>query len=134
MYAPDHHTATPEQPQNVTAVGFGSREVNLTWVEPHDNNAPITAYQVAYMEPVFVTGERRRTVNTSAVEMATITGLFPGVDYMFVIFALNEIGPSAPSDPLPVRTLDEGELVDGWLVVMYGVSLLQLLLVLLIMS
>ena len=95
------------------AVGVSSREVNLTWVEPHDNNAPITGYQVAYMEPEFVSGGRRRVVNTSVVEMATITGLFPGVDYMFMVIAFNEIGASAPSDPLAVRTLDEGESVSS---------------------
>ena len=90
------------------AVGVGSREVNLTWVEPHDNNAPITGYQVVYMAPGFVAGDRGRLMNTSVV-MATITGLFPGVDYMFMVIAINEIGPSAPSNPLTVRTLDEGE-------------------------
>ena len=100
---------TPEQPQNVMAVGVGSREINLTWVEPHDNNAPITGYLIMYMEPGFVTGERMRVVNTSAVEMATITGLFPGVDYMVMVIAYNEIGDSDPSDPLLVRTLDESE-------------------------
>ena len=105
-------TDVPEQPVNVTAVGVSSQEVNLMWVEPHDNNAPITGYQVAYMEPVFVTGERERVVNTSAIEMATITGLFPGVDYMFMVSAYNEIGQSEPSDPLLVRTDDERESVD----------------------
>ncbi len=111
------YTDIPEQPQNVRAVGVGSREVNLTWVEPHDNNAPISGYQVTYMQPEFVTGERERVVNTSAVEMATITGLFPGVDYMFKVIAYNEIGPSIPSDPLTVRTLDEGEGFNGSLTV-----------------
>ena len=97
----------PEQPQNVMAVGVGSREVNLTWVEPHDNNAPITGYQVMYMEPEFVTGERRRVLNTS-LEMATITGLFPGANYTFSIVAYNDIGQSDPSDPLSIRMQSEG--------------------------
>ena len=87
---------------------MGSREVNLTWVEPHNNNAPITGYQVMYMEPEFVTGERRRVLNTS-VEMATITGLFPGVHYMFSVKAINNIGASEPSTPLAVKTEDESE-------------------------
>ena len=92
----------------MTAVGISSREINLTWVEPHDNNAPITGYQVMYMLPEFVVGEREVVVDTSA-EMVTISELFPGVNYTFTVTALNEIGPSTPSDPVTVRTLDEGE-------------------------
>ena len=90
------------------AVNVASHEINLTWVEPHDNNAPIIEYWVMYTEPEFVAGERGRVVNTST-EMATISGLFPGVNYTFTITALNEIGASLPSDPLTVRTLNEGK-------------------------
>ena len=97
----------PEQPQNVTASRVTSREINLTWVEPHDNNAPILGYLVRYMEPDFVGGDLAREVNTS-VEMATITDLSPGVDYEFTVTAYNQIGSSSPSDTLTVRTLDEG--------------------------
>ena len=79
------------------------------WVEPHDSNAPIQGYLVMYMEPEFVTGEREREVNISEpVEMADITGLAPGVNYTFTVTAYNGIGESVPSDPLTVRTLDEG--------------------------
>ena len=98
----------------MTAVGVSSREVNLTWVEPHDNNAPITGYRVMYMAPEFVAGDRRRMVMVNMpIEMATITDLFPGVNYTFSVVAINDIGPSVASDPLPVRTLDEGEFVIG---------------------
>ena len=61
-----------------------------------------------YMQPEFVTGERGRVVN-STVEMATITGLFPGVNYIFMVTAYNVEGPSVPSAPLRVRTLDESK-------------------------
>ena len=99
----------PEQPQDVTAVGVSSREVNLTWVEPHDNNAPITGYQITYMLPEFVVGEREVVVDTD-VEMLTISELFPGVNYTFTVTAVNEISPSSPSDPLRVRTSDESKI------------------------
>ncbi len=90
------------------AVNFSSREINLTWVEPHDNNAPIMGYLVMYVEPEFVAGEREEVVNISgSEEMATISGLFPGVNYTFTVTAYNEIGDSAPSDLLTVRTLAE---------------------------
>ena len=89
-------------------MNVASRTVDLTWVEPHDNNAPITGYIVYFMEPVFVEGERNRMVDTTE-EMASITNLSPGVDYSFTIIAINDIGPSTPSAPLAVRTLDEGK-------------------------
>ena len=87
------------------AVNRTSHLVTLTWVEPHDNNAPIQSYEVTYMEPSFVGGNLMRKVNTT-IEMATITDLFPGVDYTFTVIAYNEIGPSVPSDPLTVRIVD----------------------------
>ena len=65
-------------------------------------------YEVMYMQPEFVTGERGRVVN-STVEMATITGLFPGVNYTFTVTAHNEEGASTPSAPLTVRTDEEGK-------------------------
>ena len=53
-------------------------------------------------------GQRNRTVNTTE-EMAAITNLSPGVNYSFAVIATNDRGPSSPSDPLAVRTLDEGK-------------------------
>ena len=110
-------TRAPEQPQDLTVVEVSSRQIDLMWVEPHDNNAPITRYEVAYLEPEFVTGERERVENVTGsgrgsadiVEMATISGLFPGVSYTFTVTAVNEDGSSVPSDPLTVRTLEEGK-------------------------
>ncbi len=79
----------------------------MTWIEPHSNNAPILFYLVRYSEPDFVQGDRSRVVSVTE-ERATIGNLSPGVDYTFTVTAHNEIGSSASSDPLPVRTLDEG--------------------------
>ena len=89
-------------------MSVSSRDISLTWVEPHANNAPITSYLVMYMQPVFVTGERIGVVNAT-VEQATITGLYPGVNYTFTVTAHNEIDASLASDPLTVRTLEEGK-------------------------
>ena len=106
-----------DQPQDLMAVDITSRQINLTWVEPHSNNAPITSYQVMYMQPEFVMGNRERVVmvtereegSTDIVEMATISDLFPGVSYTFTVTAVNEIGPSVPSAPLTVTTMEEGK-------------------------
>ena len=45
---------------------------------------------------------------TVTVEMATITGLHPGVTYMFSVVAFNEIGDSDPSEVIAVTTHEEG--------------------------
>ena len=82
-------------------------DISLTWVKPHDNNAPITKYKVAYMQQS-ETGERERVVNTT-VEMATITDLSPGVTYTITVTAINEIGPSVPSATRTVMTLAMGQ-------------------------
>ena len=41
----------PETPQNLMAVNLTSRNFTLTWLEPHDNNAPIQGYM--YVTNVF---------------------------------------------------------------------------------
>ena len=45
----------------------------------------------------------------STEEMASITDLFPGINYSFTVIAINDRGPSSPSAPLAVRTSDEGK-------------------------
>ena len=51
---------------------------------------------------------KSRVVNTTEF-FFPITGLFPGVNYSFTVTAYNMIGPSLPSVPLIVRTLEEGK-------------------------
>jgi len=97
---------TPEQPQMLQAVDIMPRTVNLTWVEPHDNNAPIELYLIEFTHPEFAVGERNQNI-TSTTEEAFIESLFPGVTYSFTVTALNSIGRSMTSEALEVRTLDE---------------------------
>ena len=101
-------TGIPTQPSGVKAFNITSHSTNLTWLEPHNNNAPILNYIIKYMEPKFVGDDRNRVVNTTE-EMVTISSLSPGVNYSFTVIAYNVIGPSLPSAPLIVKTLDEGK-------------------------
>ena len=57
--------AIPEQPRNLMAHNVTSRNLTLTWMEPHDNNAPISGYRVSYVQPVFLGGDTV-TLNVSA--------------------------------------------------------------------
>ena len=49
------HPDRPEIPLNLMAVDLTSRNFTLTWVEPHDNNAPIEGY-------MYVTNSFQHTV------------------------------------------------------------------------
>ncbi len=98
-------SATPERPQNVTAVEVTTTSVILEWVEPHDNNAPIRGYKVSYTRPSFL-GGTAMTIN-STVETVNITGLHPGVAYSFSVVAFNDIGDSASGNVM-VTTVETG--------------------------
>ncbi len=98
----------PEPPVNLTDIVITSRNVTLTWVEPHDNNAPITQYQVSYVAPVFLEGQEVSALTVDDTEMITIADLHPGETYTFTVIAINEEGNSDMSAPLTIRTLEEG--------------------------
>ena len=80
------------------------------WIEPHANNALILNYFVVYTDPNFLGG----AVVTLSVkgpdppEELFINNLHPGVTYSFTVFANNEEGNGSSSQPLSVRTLEEG--------------------------
>ena len=95
----------PGQPQNVTAVNISSDAITLIWAEPPDL---VGNYLVTYVGPEFAMEGGEMMVNGTE-EMVTITELLAGVNYTFTVIAFNEIGASAPSEPLTVRTLEEGE-------------------------
>lgn len=98
----------PERVENVFAVLIRSRSIELSWIEPHDNNAPIEGYFVSYTQPIFAGGE---TIMNSTVDvMIALSGLFPGVTYNFTVIAYNAIGNSTPSEPREISTVEEGNL------------------------
>ena len=98
---------TPERPQNVRVVETQSRYLVLTWVEPHDNNAPIQGYYVLYNQPSYAVG--LMIVLTVNKTMANVTELYPGVTYNFTVIAFNDVGNSSQSAVTPFMTLEEGK-------------------------
>ena len=102
--------AVPEIPINLTFSDLTSRNLTLSWVEPHDNNAPILEYFVIYTDPNFLGGaEVTLSVNgPDPPEELFIDNLHPGVTYSFIVFGNNEEGNGSSSQPLSVRTLEEG--------------------------
>lgn len=96
----------PENPKSITALEIQSRSLGLSWIEPHDNNAPIQGYFVIYVQPTFAGGER--FVKSTSDVAITLTELFPGVAYNFTVIAYNDIGNSTESEAIHIRTLEEG--------------------------
>ena len=94
----------------MTAVDIGSRSIDITWVEPHDNNAPILGYCIFYNHPSFIMSGSEVTMNVT-VEEASLLGLHPGVTYNITVIAFNEEGDSFRSDVLSVRTLEKGDFI-----------------------
>ena len=86
------------------ATNITSRSLVLTWIEPHDNNAPITGYRVMYSEPTFLGGNM--IMLNATEERADISGLHPGVPYEFTVVGFNDIGDSVPSEVVS-QTMDE---------------------------
>ena len=89
-----------------------SRDLFINWTEPHDNNAPVTGYNITYQNPdclVMAPNNQPQDVTvTSMEEQAMITDLHPGENYSFIVIAINDICPSVPSIPVSVRTMEEG--------------------------
>jgi hypothetical protein len=98
----------PERVENIIALEIQSRSLVLSWIEPHDNNAPIEGYFVFYTQPTFAGGE---TIINSTVDIViTLNELFPGVTYNFTVTAYNVIGNSTPSEVIHVNTTEEGNI------------------------
>ena len=90
---------------------MNSRNLTINWTEPHNNNDPITSYNISYQNPdclVIANGVPQNVTVSSTEEQVTITNLHPGEFYTFTIIAINNICPSQPSLPESMRTLEEG--------------------------
>ena len=96
----------PERVESIIVLLIQSRSIVLSWIEPHDNNAPIEGYLVFYTQPTFAGGE---TIVNSTVDVTiAVNGLFPGVTYNFTVIAYNAIGNSTPSEAIEINTVEEG--------------------------
>ena len=99
----------PEQPQSLMAQNVTSRNLTLTWVEPNNNNAPITSYRVHYTQPAFLGGKNVFIVTDS--KRVLISSLHPGESYNFTVVAVNDIGVSEISKPWTQQMKEERKLL-----------------------
>ena len=107
-------TDIPAIPFNLSTTGVTSRNLTLSWVEPHPNNAPILGYNVFYTTPEFLGGNEVELTVNGSVEQVLIDRLHPGVTYNFTVLAFNEEGDSGRSEPFSQRTLEEGEIKNQY--------------------
>ena len=102
-------------PQNVMTMVLSSTEIEVTWEEvPAINRSGIiTMYEVQY-DPLDTFGDQIAIamVDTSGpVLMTNLTGLEEYVEYNISVRAHTSPGPGPYSDPVTVRTLEDGRLI-----------------------
>ena len=102
-----------EPPQNVTATALSSNEIEVSWEEVPaiSRNGIITIYGVQY-EPLETFDDQISIamVNTSGpVLTLNLTGLEEYVEYNISVRAYTSTGPGPYSDPVTVRTLEDGK-------------------------
>ena len=101
---------TPEQPINVRVTDFTAFSVALAWVEPHDNNAPISDY-IIYIDSVGTDPTEVRA--NASVEAFNVTGLRPFVNYSLTVAAENDEGIGLRSTPVVQQTSEFCEWMEG---------------------
>ena len=101
-------------PQNVMAMVLSSTEIKVTWDEvPSINRSGIIiVYEVQYI-PLETFGQLSiETVITSGpVLILNLTGLEEYVEYNISVRPYTSTGPGPYSDPVTVRTLEDGRLI-----------------------
>ena len=110
MYLPVN-ADTPEQPVNVTVSEIRPFSIALSWVEPHNNNAPISDYIIDIT--TVETGATQMVRANASVEAFNVTDLLPFVNYSFTVRAENDEGLGRPSMPVFQQTLEFCEWLGG---------------------
>lgn len=77
--------------------------VILSWSQPFDSNSPITSYIVSCNE--CHTPSNMTIVNVTNV---VINGLTPGVEYLFSVLAVNDIGKGPDSNSVKIQSATPG--------------------------
>ena len=99
--------ATP--PQNVQATAISSTEIMVTWDEIPglDQNGIITEYEVQ-TEPLDFPADISVDLLTASSLSIVVTGLQEYVFYDIRVRAYTIVGPGPYSDPVTVRTFEDG--------------------------
>ena len=85
------------------------QSVQLTWVEPEDNNARINSYNVTYCPSVKGTCEQLPIQMSVSTETVTLSQLTPVTTYQVYIRAENDVGQGPePAEPYLFDSANQG--------------------------
>ncbi|HVC67862.1 MAG TPA: fibronectin type III domain-containing protein, partial [Acidimicrobiales bacterium] len=87
----------PSPPTDVHATANAGGLATVSWTDPSDNGGPIRHYDV-HPSPACSTCSGMDVAGPTATS-ASLSGLVPGVSYVFTVTATNDYGTSDPSAP-----------------------------------
>ena len=99
--------SAPTRPRMFRITSVMTRSLSFSWQRPETLNGNLTGYQL-FCQPLLPGIPSPQILNTTAV-IATVSGLYPGVEYNCSIVARNSAGPSDP-DYISNTTLETGTL------------------------
>ena len=103
-------TVPSSPPQNVTVTSVNPVSLMVSWQPPLEinHNGMITGYTIQYTRTDM---NNMRSVNVNSGTTRTISGLVAFVDYSVTVAAVNVIGTGSFSNPVIVRSGQDGELL-----------------------
>ncbi|MDE1728754.1 MAG: fibronectin type III domain-containing protein [Thaumarchaeota archaeon] len=104
VFSPDGSPMIPSQPTSLTASVVSSTEIDLSWTAPANSGGT--------QSPGYKIGRSTdggSTWSTSVTSISSTTfadvGLTPNTTYMYRVYAVNQAGPSIPSNVISAVTL-----------------------------
>lgn len=104
VFSPDGSPIIPSPPTSLTASSVSPTEIDLNWVAPVNTGGTTS--------PGYLIGRSTDAGSTWSTSVTTITstsfadvGLTPNTSYMYRVYAVNQAGPSTPSNVVVATTL-----------------------------
>ena len=111
----------PQPPENVKVSEITRDSCQLTWGEPRDAGGLMLQKYSIEMCPA--SSNRWTQVSSTRANHYTVINLSGRTRYQFRVLAINDIGPSKPSDPSETITTKEDRIMasnyDDWVCLLY---------------
>jgi len=104
VFSPDGSLIIPSPPTFLTASVISSTEIDLSWTAPAN---PGGTQSLGYQIGRSTDGGSTWSTSVTSIPSTTFTdvGLTPNTSYMYRVYAVNQAGPSAPSNVTSAVTL-----------------------------
>ena len=100
---PTGYSAGPSPPQSLASIRNDPIDYTFSWSPPTEPNGMITGYQLECVPQPGLSLPTLTNITTDTT-LTVSTGLNHGVNYTCTVTAMNEVGPSSPSEPVTFRT------------------------------